>query len=271
MKILPTLRDIWNENDITSFYYTEIDNYNSQLVNYLESIRNSTPSGSFHYLLYMSIRLIEMKRVLKETGSIYYHCDNHLSHYIKNVMDKIFENKNFKNEIVWCYRGAGYPKKDFGRRHDILFRYSKGNDYIFNLDAVREPYAESTKERFKYYIGNKRKGRDFGIQTLNIKGKQPDDWWQIQPIAPSSKERTGYPTQKPLNLLERIIKASSNEGDVVLDPFCGCATTCIAGEKLNRQWVGIDVSEKAFYMVYYRLKTEVQGIQEQDVQVQTTK
>ena len=185
-----------------------------------------------------------------------------MSYYLKIVMDLIFGEKNFRNEIVWCYRGAGYPKNDFGKRHDSVFKYSKSDTYLFNLHEVREEYAMATKERFKHYIGNKRKSGDFGEQSLNPLGKHPDDWWQIQPIAPSSKERTGYPTQKPLALLERIIKASSNEGDIILDPFCGCATTCIASEKLNRQWIGIDISQKAHELVRERLAKEVEGWKE---------
>ena len=113
------------------------------------------------------------------------------------------------------------------------------------------------RKDFKHYIGNKRKGIDFGEQSLNPKGKHPDDWWQIQPVAPSAKERVGYPTQKPIALLERIIQASSNKGDMVLDPFCGCATTCVAAEKLGREWIGIDVSKKAYDLVKMRLDKEV--------------
>ena len=156
-------------------------------------------------------------------------------------------------KIIWCYRGAGYPKKDFGKRHDTIFRYSKTEDYIFNLDDVREEYAEATKERFSHYIGNIRKGKDFGLQKLNPLGRQPDDWWQIQPIAPSAKERLGYPTQKPLELLEKIIKASSNKDDVVLDTFCGCGTTLVAAQKLGRKWIGIDISPTACRVMAQRL------------------
>ena len=200
------------------------------------------------YLAFMGPRLVEMHRLLKDTGSIYLHCDPTASHYLKGVMDAIWDQNNrkkneyFRNEIVWCYRGAGYPKKDFGRRHDIILRYSNGPQCIFNLDDVREEYAETTKERFKHYIGNKRKQGDFGVQKLNPLGRHPDDWWQIQPIAPSSKERLGYPTQKPRALYERMIKASSNEGDLVMDPFAGCGTTIDAAETLNRFWIGIDLT-----------------------------
>lgn len=208
------------------------------------------------YLTMMTARLIELHRVLKKTGGIYLHCDPTASHYLKIVMDAIFGKKNFRNEIVWCYRGAGYPKTDFGRRHDIILRYSKTDEYIFNLDAVREEYAKATKERFQHYIGNIRKGKDFGEQELHPLGRHPDDWWQIQPIAPSSKERLGYPTQKPEALLERIIKASSNEGDWVLDPFCGCGTTVSVAERLGRHWVGIDVTALAINLIKKRIKDQ---------------
>jgi len=206
------------------------------------------------YLSMMTIRLIELHRVLKKTGTLYLHCDPTASHYLRIILDVIFGKNNFRNEIIWCYRGAGYPKKDFGKRHDVIFRYSKGSEYIFNLDDVREEYAEATKERFKHHIGNIRGGKDFGNQELNPLGKQPDDWWQIQPVAPSAKERLGYPTQKPEVLLERIIKASSREGDWVLDPFCGCGTTIAVAETLNRNWVGIDITALAINLVKHRLR-----------------
>jgi site-specific DNA-methyltransferase (adenine-specific) len=169
------------------------------------------------------------------------------------MMDEVFGRNNFQNEIVWCYRGAGYPKKDFGKRHDTILRYSKTQNYTFNLDEVREPYAKPTVERFKHYIGNIRKGKDFGLQKLHPLGRQPDDWWQIQPIAPSAKERLGYPTQKPEALLEKIIKASSNEGDIVLDAFCGCGTALAVAQNLGRHWIGIDISPSAISLIKRRL------------------
>jgi site-specific DNA-methyltransferase (adenine-specific) len=204
------------------------------------------------YLWYMMERLQACHKVLKKTGSIYLHCDYRASHYLKMIMDEIFGDEYFRNEIVWCYRGAGYPKKDFGRRHDIILRYSKTDNYTFNLDQLREEYAEATKGRFRHYIGNIREGKNYGIQKLHPLGKQPDDWWQIQPIAPSAKERLGYPTQKPEALLERIIKASSNEGDLVLDPFCGCGTTVIVASKLGRRFIGIDIHPTAFEVIKNR-------------------
>jgi site-specific DNA-methyltransferase (adenine-specific) len=208
------------------------------------------------YLISMTLRIAEIHRVLKLTGSFYLHCDSTASHYLKLICDGIFCPKggDFRNEIVWCYRGAGYPKKDFGRRHDCIFRYAKSKNFVFNLDAVREEYAEATKERFAHYIGNKRGKNDFGLQTLNPLGKQPDDWWQIQPIAPSAKERLGYPTQKPEALLEKIIKASSNEGDIVLDAYCGCGTTVVVAQQLNRQWIGIDITYQSISLILKRLE-----------------
>ena len=212
------------------------------------------------YLAFMGPRLAEMHRLLRNTGSIYLHCDPTASHYLKGVMDAIWDQNNrkknepFRNEIVWCYRGAGYPKKDFGRRHDIILRYSNGPQYVFNLDDVREKYAEATIERFKHHIGNKRKQGDFGSQKLNPLGKHPDDWWQIQPIAPSAKERLGYPTQKPRALYERMIQASSNPSALVLDSFCGCGTTIDAAHTLKRNWIGIDLTIIALDPISKRMR-----------------
>lgn len=217
------------------------------------SFKDRWEGGIEHYIGWIKPRIDELYRVLKPTGSMYLHCDWHASHRLRMLMDKIFGERNFRNEIVWCYRGAGYPKKDFGKRHDLIFRYSKTEKYIFNLDDVREKYAETTQERFKHYIGNVRAGKDFGLQKLNPLGRQPDDWWQIQPIAPSAKERLGYPTQKPEALLERIIKASSNKGDVVLDAFCGCGTALVVAQKLGRNWIGIDISPTAIKLIEKRL------------------
>ena len=211
------------------------------------------------YLIYMAVRLLEMHRLLKDTGSIYLHCDPTMSHYLKLVMDAIFGRKNFINEVIWYYRGAGIPKSAFARRHDVIFwyAYKKGKHY-FNPDPVRQPYAEATQERFSHYIGNVRGEYDYGKQSLNPLGKHPDDViTNVQPIAPSAKARLGYPTQKPIELLNYIIEASSNKGDIVLDPFCGCATTCISAQDSDRQWIGIDISSKAADLVIERMNNEL--------------
>ena len=234
---------------------------------WLNALRKTNPS-LLAYLSYMVIRLAHMRVLLKPTGSLYLHCDPTASHYIKVILDGVFGHANCRNEIIWCYRGAGYPKTDFGRKHDTIHRYSKTNRYTFNLDDVRVPYAPATVDRFQHHIGNVRGESDYGEQTLHEKGRCPDDWWEIQPIAPSAKERMGYATQKPLNLLDRIIKASSNTGDVVLDPFCGCATTLEAAHRLNRKWIGIDIAIHAVKRVARVRLTERCGLVEgQDFEV----
>ena len=199
---------------------------------------------------------------MKPAGSIYLHCDPTASHYLKLVMDSIFGSQSFRNEIVWCYRGGGVPKHDFSRKHDIILRYSKTKDVTFNVDDIRVPYSQDSQERLKYKARAFRGDKVYDNYEMNERGKHPEDWWPIQPLMPSEKkERTGYPTQKPLVLLDRIIKASSNKGDIVLDPFCGCATACVAAERLGRQWIGIDISPSAETITKYRLLEEVQPLQ----------
>jgi len=207
------------------------------------------------YLAYMAARLLEMRRVLKPSGSVYLHCDPTMSHYLKLVMDAIFGRKAFRNEIAWCYRGGGVPKNDFARKHDIIFRYSRATP-TFNVDDVRIPYSEDSSDRLQHTARSFRSSGIYDTYRPNQKGKHPEDWWPMQPIMPSSKERIGYPTQKPLALLDRIVKASSNPGDVVLDPFCGCATTLVAADRLDRQWAGIDLSPIAGELVLRRLRDD---------------
>ena len=220
------------------------------------------------YLVYMAARLVETPRLLKPNGSIYLHCDPTMSHYLKLVMDAIFEPKSFRNEIVWCYRGGGVPRRDFARRHDIILRYSSGTP-VFNVDEVRIPYSEDSMERLEHPARAFRSSGVYDSYRPNPKGKHPEDWWTIQPIMPSSKERIGYPTQKPLALLNRIIRASSNEGDMVLDPFCGCATACVAAENLGRQWAGIDISPKAGELVMQRLAAGDSAVRRNDITLRT--
>lgn len=212
----------------------------------VRSFEDRWEGGINHYIAWMKERMIEVHRVLRPTGSVYLHCDWHASHYLKVMMDDVFVGGELQNEVVWYYRGAGVSPRRWGRRHDTILFYTKGKkEWTFNPDPVREEYAEATKERFKHYIGNVRKGGDFGEQNLNPDGKHPDDVWEISIVAPSAKARLGYPTQKPEELLERIILASSNPGDIVLDPFAGCGTTQVVAERLDREWIGIDISPTA--------------------------
>jgi len=205
------------------------------------------------YITYMRPRAVELYRVLKKTGSFYYHCDWHASHYVKQMLDEIFNFNNFQNEIIWWYRGGGISKKRFGRRHDSIFFYTKGKEWTFNVDEVRTPYSEESLARLKYKARAFRGDKVYDNYQANPLGKHPDDVWDIQPLMPSEKERRGYPTQKPVRLLERIVKVGSNKGDVVLDAFCGCGTTLVAAQKLGRKWVGIDISPTACREMAQRL------------------
>lgn len=181
------------------------------------------------YLEFLSPRLIEMHRLLKSTGSIYIHLDWHASHYVKVMMDQIFNYENFRNEIIWFYTSIGWGKKHFSRKHDNLLYYTKTDNYTFNDKDIRIEISESSKERYKYGINigkrNKENIDDYRYKPGSYdfsKGKIPEDVWQIPTIQGTSYEFIDYPTQKPEALLERIIKASSNIGDTVADFFGGC-------------------------------------------------
>jgi len=194
-----------------------------------------------------------MHRILKDTGSIYLHCDHTANGYIRMAMDAIFGKKNFRNEIVWCYTGPGSPKmRQFNRKHDTIFWYSKGKQWTFNKEKIRLPYAQSTILRGQYDSNSPTTGSGFRDTE---RGKVPEDWWDGFPSGGqmSRQERTGSPDQKPLKLYERIVEASSDEGDIVLDPFCGCATTIIAANNLKRKWIGIDRRPDAHYHIITRL------------------
>lgn len=220
----------------------------------VRSFEDRWQGGVEVYVDWMRERLIECHRILKPDGSLYLHCDWHAAHYLKVMLDEVFGPNRFQNEVIWYYRGAGVSPRRWGRRHDNIFYYTRGKDWTFNVDEVRGEYAEATRERFKHYIGNVRGKADFGQQALNPKGKHPDDVWEISIVAPSAKERLGYPTQKPEELMRRIIAASSNKGDIVLDPFAGCGTTLVAAHQLGRQWIGIDVSPTAVGLIDRRMQ-----------------
>ena len=215
----------------------------------IEAARAASGDDTAAFLCWLGVRLMEMHRILRNDGSLYLHIDHTAHAWVKTLLDAIFGRKNFRNEIVWCYSGGGIPKKDFPRKHDTLLRYTKSSNYTFHIE--RKPYKENTQLVGKHstYSG----GADIDLE----RGTPVTDWWtDIQTVTGWNPERTGYPTQKPLGLYERVIRASSNEGDFVLDPFCGCATTPIAAERLNRQWIGIDYWEEAYQIVLNRLQGE---------------
>ncbi len=217
------------------------------------------------FLCWLGVRLMEMHRVLRDDGSLYLHIDHTAHAYVKTLMDAIFGRKNFRNEIVWCYSGGGIPRRDFPRKHDSILRYTKSEAYTFNVE--RKEYGEHIK------ISGRRATSRGGTrsQNYNPAGTPVNDWWaDIKPIINWSSERTGYPTQKPLALYERIVKASSNSGDMVLDPFAGCATTPVAAERLGRQWVGMDIWEGAADIVKQRLESERRMFASEQVRVITT-
>ncbi len=273
------------------------------------------------YLVMMAPRLVELRRVLKPTGSIYLHCDPTASHYLKLLMDAVFGTVNFRSEITWRRTTSHNDAvRNYGALGDIILFYSKTEGFLFNVQHTA--YSQDHLDNiYKYTDEN---GRRYGTDNLRSPGPRPNltyeykgykphpngwtvslermkqldaegrlhfprskqgrirkkvyldempgvpvgnIWDDVRPISSHSKERLGYPTQKPLALLERIIQASSNEGDVVLDPFCGCGTAVAAAEKLNRQWIGIDITHLAVALMKNRLKTAFNILPGQDYQV----
>ena len=227
----------------------------------IRSFQDRWSGGIDHYISWLYERVEQMHRVLKSTGSIFLHCDWHANAYIRvNILDKIFGEKNLRNEIIWCYMGPGSPGvKQFLKKHDTVFWYSKSNNWKFNLDDVRFQHSEKTKGNFKSGLGGS--GFEGAPREINEKGKVPEDWWPDIAIAArypkNSVNNLGYPTQKPEKLLERIIKASSDKGDVVLDPFVGGGTTVSVAERLERQWIGIDQSVQAIKVTEFRLQKQM--------------
>ena len=245
-------QDRWSwERDVHQEWADQITDDYPRLMEAIESARYAHSDGMGAFMCFMAVRLLEMRRVLKPTGSIYLHCDPTASHYLKACMDAIFGWKNFRNEIVWCYAGGGIPKRDFPRKHDNILRYSKTKSFYYQ--PIYRPYSPGTQQRGRTAV----KGKYFD-QGLNPKGTPVNDWWaDVKRIAsPTDPEKTGWPTQKSLELYERMIQASSNKNDIVCDPFAGCATTLVAAERLGRQWVGIDIWDSAHDLVVERLEQE---------------
>ena len=200
------------------------------------------------YLQFIYERIVLLKTVLRKTGSIFVHCDYQQSHNIRAILDEVFGAKQFRNEIIWHYTGGGRSKKYFSRKHDSIFWYSHGDAWTFNTEPIRVPY-KATSGFAKGGITSK-SGKKY---LPNPKGTLPDDTWNIPILNPLAKERTGYPTQKPLPLLERIVLACSNPGDRILDPFMGSGTTGIAAVKNEREFVGLDQNWNSIHLMRRRL------------------
>ncbi len=226
----------------------------------IRSFEDRWSGGIDHYIAWLYERVVEMHRLLKPTGSIFLHCDWHADAYIRvYILDKIFGESNFRNEIIWCYNGPSNLKVSFPNKHDTIYRYSKSNSFTFNKDEILIPYSEETLKR-RTYSETKKKGIKFQGKEYEeyLKGMVPFDWWNDIPSGGqmSRNERIGYPTQKPEKLLDRIILASSNKGDTILDPFLGGGTTVVVADKLNRNWIGIDQSVQAVKVSELRLNKQ---------------
>ena len=258
--------DVWHWSQVQDEWLEQLKGDHPNLFNmilYANSAVGKDEKGSSMgaFICWMAVRVLEMHRVLKDTGSIYLHCDPKASHYLKAMMDAIFGQKQFRNEIVWAYKGNSKPKSNYPQKHDIILFYAKGKESTFVPPLV--PYAESTLRRYNHVD---EAGRRYKISALRdgvqekvyaADGTPVLDWWDDVPVIRSRKERTGWPTQKPLALYKRMIEASSNPGDIVLDPFAGCATTCVAAEQLERKWIGCDLDNEAGQVIVERLQKEV--------------
>ena len=280
-----SFKDTWDFTDVDEAWHNEIADTDLPLYKVIDASQFSQGNGMKSYLIMMAVRLLEMRRILKPAGSVYLHCDPTASHYLKMLMDAIFGRGNFRNEVTWAYTGPSNVRKQFPRKHDNILFYSMSDATEFNRDAVRVPYNAETMARRGRVEGDmsyispsaETTGRRDSkqVDARFGRGKVPEDWWSDIAVLTNQREKTGYLTQKPLALLERIIKASSNPGDVVLDPFCGCATTCIAAERLDRQWIGIDLSPLAVKLVEQRARNElglmggVQAIARSDIPMRT--
>ena len=254
-------QDRWSwERDVHEEWVDQIKDDFPAVYEVIDAARSAYGDDMGAFLCFLGVRLIEMHRVLKPTGSIYLHCDPTASHYIKTMMDGIFGRKQFKNEIIWHYHGGRKPKVAFGRKHDVIFFYTKEKKYTYHQQ--RQPAKDPSQFRKIDENGDRYQVDGHGRVYYLKDGQACTDVWTwvqegaFHSLHSQSRERTGYPTQKPLALYERIIKASSNPGDVVLDPFCGCATTPIAAERQGRQWIGMDLWEKAHEVVLQRLNKE---------------
>ena len=267
-------KDTWGLDDINLAWHGEIKHEYPGLYSLLTATREIHGDSMMSYLIYMAIRVMEMRRLLKPSGSIYLHCDPYASHYLKLLLDTVFGTDSYRNEIAWYYTNKlGTGGSVFDRQHDTLFWYA-GDGYYYR--ALTEPVKRAKPQPVTQKVGGKRiwLRDDKGARLYRPSStKRIGDVWPIPIINPMSRERTGYPTQKPLALLERVIEASSSPGDTVLDPFCGCATACIAAEKLTRAWAGIDIAPKAADLVRSRLKDEVglfyQGAHRTDIPART--
>ena len=250
-------KDIWSwEQDIHEDWKNALDDAHPGAAALIEAAQLVHGDAIAAYLCYIGIRLVEMHRVLKATGSLYLHCDHTANGYLRLLLDSVFGKDNLRNEIIWQYRTGGIGTRWFARKHDTIFFYSKTNDYPFTLlrEESRDPrrFNKTDDDGRRYYekAGN-RYYLDEGVAVADV--------WDLPPVRNVSIEYTGYRTQKPIQLAERIIAASSNPGDTVLDCFAGCAYAAIAAERLGRSWIACDMNPRAWTVLKRQFnKSELQ-------------
>ena len=260
-------QDRWSwRDDIHDEWLLSIQRDHPEVWSVIDTAKRVYGDDMGAFLCFMAVRLLEMQRVLREDGSLYLHIDHTAHAYVKSLLDAVFGHRSFRNEIVWAYTGPSNTPRWFPRKHDTILFYVKSDAAQFHWDRIRVPYHEETLARrgrvegdqsiISPSVENTGRRTNTQVEAGFGSGKVPEDWWTDITSLTNQVEMVGYPTQKPLALYERIIKASSNEGDIVLDPFCGCATTPIAAERLGRQWVGMDIWDKAHETVWNRLESE---------------
>jgi len=267
--------DNWRWDQDQNHWLDEIKQSHKALWAYIDALLKMFPRGHGlpAYITAMAIRAIELHRVLKKTGSIYVHVDPTASHYLKIVLDQIFGTSSFRNEIVWHYQSGGRQKKQFSKKHDTILFYSKSNNWFFDPDAIGE--KRGTQKRNNMKRGFDEDGR--GYWSIKSNGKiykyyddeviTPSDVWiDISHLQQKDPERLGYPTQKPLRLLERIILGSSKKGDLILDPYMGSGTTIEACELHGRNWIGMDVTHHSVACTASRLEYRC-GLKSDDFEV----
>ena len=263
-------KDAWTLDDVDVHEHGELADRNPAAYSVIEAARQAHGKGMQSYLIMMAVRLLEMRRLLKLTGSLYLHCDPTASHYLKLLLDGIFGKSQFRNELIWHYgQRTAFLKRSLSKKHDTILFYGKSRGTVVNklfVTWAREEFLSHRHDVKTDAEGNLFIWTDGGTRGKRYKrmvdevleaGQPLDDVWNLPLLNSASKERTGYPTQKPLALLERIIQASSNAGDLILDLFCGCATTLVAARRLGRQWAGIDLSPLAIKLVNERIAADL--------------
>ena len=275
-------KDTWTLSDVDLAWHGEVSEQSPALYEVIKASRLAAGDAMMSYLIMMAVRLVQLRRILKSSGSIYLHCDPTASHYLKMLMDVIFGRRFYRNEIAWCYRGLPSKARVWQRKHDVILFYTKTDSYIFEVlrgaptagslrtfeSGQRRGYNVNLSKRMATVFDRDKYEKAVRLGTIPsdlkpvpFKGGRPPlrDWWEdIRMLGgPKNKERVGYPTQKPLALVERIIRASSPTDGMVLDPFCGCATAMVAAERASRRWVGIDISPLAVKLVKQRLADEM--------------